>query len=41
MTYGSSYKWMVSDEQEAIKHIKYAYDQGINVCYLLSERCSS
>ncbi|KAI9632612.1 NADP-dependent oxidoreductase domain-containing protein [Dioszegia hungarica] len=30
MTYGSSYKWMVSDEQEAIKHIKYAYDQGIN-----------
>lgn len=31
MTYGSAFKWMISDEQEAIKHMKYAYDQGINV----------
>lgn len=37
MTYGSSFKWMISDEQEAIKHMKYAYDQGINVSISPSE----
>ena len=33
MTYGSGFEWMISDEQEAIKQMKYAYDQGINVSH--------
>ena len=31
MSYGSGGEWMISDHDEAIKQIKYAYDQGINV----------
>jgi aryl-alcohol dehydrogenase-like predicted oxidoreductase len=32
MSYGSGQPdWMIKDHDEAIKQIKYAYDQGINV----------
>ena len=34
MTYGSGFEWMISDEQEAIKQMKYAYDKGINVSHV-------
>ncbi|WWC86923.1 uncharacterized protein L201_001802 [Kwoniella dendrophila CBS 6074] len=30
MQYGSGQEWMISDHDEGIKQLKYAYDQGIN-----------
>jgi len=30
MTYGSAQGWMIPDEEEAFKQLKYAYDLGIN-----------
>jgi len=30
MQYGSGSDWMISDHQEGIRQLKYAYDQGIN-----------
>ncbi|ORX33739.1 NADP-dependent oxidoreductase domain-containing protein [Kockovaella imperatae] len=30
MTYGSGGEWMISDHDESIRQIKYAYDKGIN-----------
>ena len=31
MQYGSGQDWMISDHDEGIKQMKYAYDKGINV----------
>ncbi|GFZ48860.1 oxidoreductase with NAD+ or NADP+ as acceptor [Saitozyma sp. JCM 24511] len=30
MTYGSAQGWMIPDEEECFKQLKYAYDRGIN-----------
>jgi len=36
MQYGSGDAWMISDHEEGMRQMKYAYDQGINVgCFVL------
>jgi hypothetical protein len=31
MQYGSGQDWMITDHEEGIRQLKYAYDKGINV----------
>ena len=31
MQYGSKEPWMITDHDEGIKQLKYAYDKGVNV----------
>lgn len=31
MQYGSLQDWMITDHEEGIRQLKYAYDKGINV----------
>jgi hypothetical protein len=35
MQYGSGSDWMISDHEEGIRQLKYAYDKGINVCTIM------
>ena len=33
MQYGSGQEWMITDHEEGIRQLKYAYDKGINVSF--------
>jgi aryl-alcohol dehydrogenase-like predicted oxidoreductase len=35
MQYGSGQDWMIPDHDEGVRQLKYAYDKGINVGFLL------